>query len=348
MSWNGSEKIPNPQKSVEDFLHDLSNNPKGILYLIIVLVVVAALFTSFYTVQPYEQAVVLRLGKYLRTENPGLHVMIPFGIDRVQKVPTGLRHQESFGFNPDLSSSGGPAGFRGSSQLDDESLMLTGDLNMANVTWVVQYSISDPQQFLFNVRDPRKNIRDIAQAAMRRVVGDRTVNEVLTVGRVAIEEAAREYTQNILSDYKMGVKIDEVQLQDVNPPERVRPSFNEVNAAKQEQEQLINNAEAYRNKVIPEARGRAEEEISRAEGYAAAVLNRARGDASKFSQIVTEYAKAPRATKVRLYLELVEELFARMPALTIVDPSVKGVLPMFTGGGFEKFEVKKPVTGAKE
>ncbi len=209
--------------------------------------------------------------------------------------------------------------------------MLSGDLNVADVQWVVHYRISDPEKYLFRVRDPRRNIRDISQATMRRVVGDRIVNDVLTVGRDQIAKDAMDLTQQILDKYEMGVKIERVILQDVNPPEPVKPSFNDVNAAKQEQEQAINQAEAQYNKVIPEAQGKAEEEISNARGYASAVLNRAKGDAQKITSILKEYRGAPEITRTRMYLDMMEDLFSRFRSVTIVDPNVKGVLPILPG-----------------
>lgn len=208
--------------------------------------------------------------------------------------------------------------------------MLTGDLNVADVEWVVQYRVADPKDYLFNVRDPKKNIRDISQATMRRVVGDRTVSQVLTTGRTEIAAEAKRLSQEILNKYNMGVEIVDVKLQDVNPPEKVKPSFNDVVAAKQEQERTINMAEQEYNSLIPEARGKAEQEISGATGYAQAAVNRSKGDANKFLQLLQEYKKAPTITRKRLYLETVEKLMRRIDAITIVDKEVKGVLPVFT------------------
>jgi modulator of FtsH protease HflK len=292
----------------------------------VVLVVVAAL-TMFYTVQPSEEAVVLRLGKYHATNPPGLHFKLPFGFDKVIKVKTKLVHQDEFGFR-----SSGDRGQRtrySSKYYKNESLMLTGDLNVADVEWIVQYQISDPRKLLFNVRDVNENIRDVSQSIMRRVVGDRTVNSVLTVGRVEVAEEAKKLIQEVLDYYDMGVRIVTVKLQDVNPPEPVKPSFNEVNEAKQEQEKVINNAEKFYNNVIPEARGKAQQKIADAEGYAAELLNHAKGDAENFLAKLNAYKRAPKITRTRLYLETIEELYQRLSEMTLVDSGVKGILPVF-------------------
>ena len=210
--------------------------------------------------------------------------------------------------------------------------MLTGDLNLADVEWAVLYRISDPQKFLFNIRDPIKNIRDISQATMRRVIGDRTVNDVLTTGRQAISDDAEDLTQQVLDGYDMGISIQSIELK-VDFPDPVKPAVNEVNSAKQEQEQAINNAEAAYNKVIPKARGEAEKLVSESEGYATALLNRSTGDADKFKSILASYKQAPEITRTRLYLEVMEELLGRFHAVTIVDPEVKGLVPVFSGIG---------------
>jgi modulator of FtsH protease HflK len=332
MDWNGQDR---PRDGGGFGNNPLGGNPFGkgfddiatvgnILKFLATALICFGLFGSFYTVQPEEEAVVLRLGRYLTTEGPGLHYKIPFGVDRVTKVPTSVVFQESFGFYADSSGPRGRA-------LSDESLMLTGDLNVADVQWVVQYRIADPQLYLFRARDPRKTIRDISLATMRRVVGDRTVNDVLTVGREEIAAAAQEKMQEVLDLYGLGIKIVLVKLQDVTPPEPVQPSFNLVNAAKQEQEQEINRAETHYNRIIPEARGKAEEEITRAQGYVTALLNRAQGDAERIRKLRTQYRKAPEATRLRLYLEAMEEILGQSKGLFLFDPNLKGILPYTPG-----------------
>lgn len=315
-------------QELERLIKKFFNNSKLIFYVIGGLILIIGLYSSFYTIQPDEEGVVLRFGRYHQTTLPGLHVMLPFGIDKTTKVKTKLILQEEFGFR-----SSGTQGSRTSyseASYSSESLMLTGDLNVADVEWITQFQISEPQKFLFNIRNPIQNIRDISEAIMRRVVGDRLVNDVLTVGRTEIALEAKELTQSILDNYDMGVKVVSIKLQDVNPPEPVKPSFNKVNEAKQEQEKAINQAEKYYNKIIPEARGKAEQKIAEAEGFAAAIVNRAKGDAERFSSMLVSYKKAPQITKDRMYIETVERLLTKLDTVTVVDPEVKGLLPVFS------------------
>jgi len=312
---------------VKEFFKLFSENKNFIKYSLLALFLLAGVYTSFYTVQPSEEAVVTRLGRYERTTSPGLHFLAPFGIEIATKVKTKLVLQEEFGFR--TRSTRGDVTSYSKDDFEKESLMLTGDLNVADAEWIVQYQISDPRKFLFTAQNPIRNIRDISEAIMRRVVGDRTVNEVLTTGRVEIAIEAQKLMQEVLDKYDIGIRVITVKLQDVNPPDTVKPSFNEVNAAKQEQEKAINMAEEAYNKVIPEARGKAEETISEAEGYASAVVNRAKGDSERFLLTLKEYRQAPEVTRTRIYIETMQELFGRFKNLTIVDEKVKGLLPVF-------------------
>ncbi|MBU4200494.1 MAG: FtsH protease activity modulator HflK [Verrucomicrobia bacterium] len=301
-------------------------HPKGLAVvfpIIGALILLVAAGTSFYTVEPEEEAVIIRFGRYVSTEPPGLHFKLPFGMDKVIKVPTKRVLQQEFGFRVQEQ------GFSGKSTYNQESLTLTGDLNVADVEWIVQYKIVQPQKYIFNVRDGIKNIRDVSQSIMRRVVGDRLVSDVLTVGRIEIAVEAEKLTQEVLDRYDMGVRIVAIKLQDINPPESVKPAFNEVNEAKQEQEKVINQAEEEYNKVIPEARGKAEQTIRDAQGYATAKVNMAQGDAKRFTARLIAYKNSPQVTRTRLYLEAMEELYGRFKELTIVDDKVKGVLPIF-------------------
>jgi membrane protease subunit HflK len=308
----------------------ISNNTKIVKYALAALFIVFGIYTSFYTVQPSEEAVVIRFGKYDRTTPPGLHFLAPFGIEQAIKVKTKLVLQEEFGFRTRNTTQ--HITDYSKDDFEKESLMLTGDLNVADVEWIVQYQISDPRKYLFAAQDPQRNIRDVSEAIMRRVVGDRIVNEVLTTGRVEIASDAQKLTQEVLDKYDIGIRVITVKLQDVNPPDTVKPSFNEVNAAKQEQEKAINMAEESYNKVIPEARGKADETISNAEGYASAVVNRAKGDSQRFLMTLKEYRQAPEVTRTRIYIETMQELFNRFKNLTIVDEKVKGLLPVFNQG----------------
>jgi modulator of FtsH protease HflK len=289
------------------------------------IIVLFGVFGSFYTVQPDEEAVVLRLGRYTGTKGPGLQFKLPYAIDRVFKLQTKQILQEEFGFRT-ISSSGRTSEYQKRGHRD-ESLMLTGDLNIAEVEWVVQFQIADPYKFLFATSNPQKNIRDVSEAIIRRVVGDRLVNSVFE--RTGMAAESKTLIQDILDRYEMGVRIVAIEFQDVLPPELVRPSFNEVNAARQELEKLINQAEARYNKVIPEARGKAEQTVAQAEGQAQAIINKARGEGEKFKSMLTEYRRAPQVTKDRLYLEAMEGVFSRVEKVRVVDANVNGLLPIF-------------------
>ncbi len=324
MAYNGTS---GPRNDIEELVEILSKNKKTITIVASILTLIVIIYSSFYTVQPDEEAVVLRFGKFINTTPPGLHMKLPFGIDEAIKVKTKLVLQEEFGFRT-RSTQGQRTSYEPRGVVS-ESLMLTGDLNVATVEWIIQFQISDPQKFLFKVRYPIQTIRDISEAIMRRVVGDKLVNDVLTVGRTEIATTSKELTQEILSKYDMGIRVVSVKLQDVNPPEPVKPSFNEVNKAKQEQEQAINQAEKHYNKIIPEARGQAEKKIAEAEGFASAVRNRSKGDAERFLAMLSAYKKAPQVTRDRMYIETLEKIMTRVKNITVVDPEVQGLLPVF-------------------
>ena len=311
----------------EKLKSDFKKNLKPFLTFFVVLLLIFGAMSTFYTVQPDEEAVSIRLGKYTITNGPGLHFKLPFGIDRVIKLQTKRVHQLEFGFRTRDTSAGR---MRFSKNVyENESLMLTGDLNVAEVEWVVQYQISDPFKYLFKTNDPIGNIRDVSESIMRRVVGDRLVTEVLTTGRMDIAVEAKILMQTVLDKYSLGVRVVTVKLQDVNPPERVKPSFNEVNEAKQEQEKVINFAERNYNNIIQEERGKEKKLVTEAMVYATAVVNRAEGDADKFLSILKEYKKAPKITQKRMYLETMEEIFTQVKSFTVVDAKIKGLLPIY-------------------
>ena len=314
-------RLPDP----DEVLRTVKGNQKSLL---LILVVIAAMFagsSSLYTVGPDEEGVVLRFGRFSQTTGPGLKFKLPFGIDEVYKVRTKRIHKAEFGFR---TESAGVQTRYSSRDFSSESLMLTGDLNVADVQWIVQYRISDPKAFLFNVRNVSKNIRDIAEASMRVVVGDRTVTDVLTVGRTEIGARVETKMQESIDRYDMGISIVTVKLQDVNPPKPVQPSFNEVNAAKQEQERLINEARRAYNKAIPSARGEAQKMIAEARGYATERINRARGDAERFAAVYTEYRRAPDVTRDRLYLEAMQAVLPKIERIVVADPKVRSLVPL--------------------
>jgi membrane protease subunit HflK len=292
--------------------------------IVVVAVVVIAIFSTFFQVGAEEVGVVTRLGKYNRTLESGLNFKIPF-IETVHKVAVERQQKQEFGFR--TTSVGVQSTFskRGA---EDESLMLTGDLNLADVEWVVQYRIDKPYNYLFKVRDPDNTLRDISEAGMRQIVGDRTVNEVLTVGRSEIAGKLKILIQELSDEYELGIRVEQVVLQDVTPPEPVRPAFNAVNEAQQEKETLINQAKSEYNKVIPKARGQAEETIQKAEGYATERVNNSRGEVARFNALYSEYIKAPQVTKSRIYLETMQEVVPKLGDKIIMDDKGSNVLPL--------------------
>lgn len=297
---------------------------KNFKYIVLALVVLVAGFSSTFQVGPEEVGLVVQLGRYDRTVNSGLSFKLPF-LEEVYKVPVERQLKQEFGFR---TVQAGVNTRYSQREYDSESVMLTGDLNLGDVEWVVQYRISDPYNYLFKIRNPEETLRDISESSMRRVVGDRTVNEVLTVGRAEVAAEAERMIQKICSQYQMGIQIEQIVLQDINPPEKVKPSFNQVNEAQQERETLINEAKAAYNKVIPRARGQAQETIQKAEGYALERVNTAKGEVSRFNDIYREYLKAPAVTKKRIYLETMEDIIPKMGSKIIVDEKGSNVLPL--------------------
>ena len=295
----------------------------GILVLII-------LFTTVYTVGPEEVGVIVRFGKFERTVSPGLNFKLPLGIESVSKIPVERQLKQEFGFR---TVSAGTRTQYSSDDHTDESLMLTGDLNLADVEWVVQYRINDPYQYLFNVRNAEKTLRDMSESVVRKVVGDRTVNEVLTVGRMEIALRVEQLLQELCDEYENGIKIDQVVLQDVNPPDPVKSSFNAVNEAQQQRETLINQGQSEYNRVIPRARGEAQQLLQQAEAYSLSRVNLARGEAARFSALYAEYVKAPEVTKQRIYLETMSEIMPRIRNKVIVDENGANLLPLLNLNG---------------
>ncbi len=296
------------------------------------LIIVAGilLFSAFFQIDTEEAGVVTRFGKYVRTVEPGLHFKVPF-VEKVYKVPVERQQKLEFGFRTEKP--GVNTEYRRDGSTKDESLMLTGDLNLADVEWVVQYRINDPYQYLFKVRNPELTMRDLTEACMRQVVGDRTVNEVLTFGRTEIGATLEELIQEVCTEYQLGVSIDQVVLQDVNPPEAVKAAFNEVNQAQQEKETLINQAKAEYNKIIPRASGQAQETIQKAEGYATERVNNAEGEVARFNALYSEYVKAPEVTQRRIFLETMSRVLPRLGNVIVTDENGQNVLPLLNIDG---------------
>ncbi len=301
-------------------------NLKAISSIVIAVVAISFIFSLWFTVEPEEVGVVLQFGKYTRTVEPGLNFKLPFGIEQVIKVPVERQLKLEFGFR---STTPGVRTSYSTTKYKEESLMLTGDLNAAEVEWIVQFRINDPYKFLFRVRNAEQTFRDINEAVMRETVGDRTVDEVLTVGRQDVATAVTVMLQELCDQYELGIKVDQVVLQDVNPPERVKPAFNEVNEAQQEREKLINQAKSEYNKVIPKARGEAERTIEESKGYALERVNQAKGEASRFNSIFAEYSKAKEVTRQRIYLETMHDVMQKVGRKLITDEEATGILPFF-------------------
>ncbi|HEM49369.1 MAG TPA: FtsH protease activity modulator HflK, partial [Caldithrix sp.] len=311
---------------------DLSNfkppniSGRNILWIFVAIIILLFIWQSWFTVNPEEVGIILRFGKYTRQAPSGLNFKIPFGVEDVIKVPVERQIKQEFGFR---TLRAGVRSEYAANRFQDESLMLTGDLNAAQVEWIVQYRISDPYKYLFKVRNAETTFRDITEAVMRNIVGDRTVNEVLTVGRQEIALAVEVKIQELCDSYETGIKVDQVVLQDVNPPDEVKPSFNEVNEAQQEKEKLINQARSEYNKVIPKAKGEAQRQIEEARGYALERVNNAKGDAERFKAQFREYARAREVTRQRLYLETLNEVMSKVGRKLITDDKASGILPLF-------------------
>ena len=298
---------------------------KWALPLVVFLTVSFFATTSFYSIDQGEVGVIRRLGKYLTTTDPGLHWKLPFTIDKLDKVKVERVFKEEFGFR---TTEAGVNTKYSTKSFDEEALILTGDLNVLDISWIVHFKIKDPAQLLFNVRNPGETVRDLAEAAMRQVIGDYSVNEVITLRKSEINLAVMEILQGGLDKYQSGIQVDKIELQEVLPPAVVKASFNAVNEAEQEREKVINESwEAY-NKVIPKARGQAEKTIREAEGYALARVNRARGDAAQFLAMWEAYKNDKEVTRRRLYLETVEEVIPKAGKVYIVEPKANGILPL--------------------
>ncbi len=305
---------------------DLGKRGKPV-FLVVVAIVLAIIlaYTAFYTIPPGNQGVLLRFGKYVGLVTPGLHFKVPFGVDTVLKVHTEQVDTESFGFKsirPGIRTQ-----YEKGAATELESLMLTGDLNVIDVEWIVQFRREDPRKYLFNVRDPIMAIRDISESVNRRIVGNRSFDYVLQ-NREEVNKMAQEELQKILDEYQTGIRIVNVRLQNVVPPDPVKGAFNEVNEAQQEKERLINEAQETYNRQIPQAKGEAERAINGARGFALERVNHAKGDVARFSAVLKEYRNAKEVTKQRLYLEAYQTILPNAKEIYIIDSEQKGLLPL--------------------
>ncbi len=294
-----------------------------------VIVLIVLLASGLYSIDADEVGMVMRFGKFVRKTSPGLHIKMPLGIESVSKVRVKKVFKEEFGFR--TLEPGVRTRYSGRNNMD-ESLMLTGDLNVAEVEWIVQYKIKDPYKYLFKIQDVNETLRAMSEAVTRKVVGDRTVTGVLTKERIEIAKEVEVGLQDVLDKYDAGLHIVTVKFQDVNPPEPVRPAFNEVNSAKQDKSKMINQAWEDYNRRIPLAKGEADQLISEAEGYALNRVNRAQGDAALFSKVYAEYRKAPDVTRRRLYLETMDKILPSIEQIYIVDDKQEAILPLLDLG----------------
>ncbi len=314
-------------------------SPIGFVTLFAIFFIASILWSAFYTVPSDSVAVIQRFGKYVKDVPPGLHLKFPLGIDSAKIVPIKRQLKQEFGFA--TPGANDPYQSPRINQGRLETQMVTGDLNAALVEWVVQYRISDPVKFLFEVREPSETLRYVSESVMREVVGDRTVDEVITIGRQEIESEALLKMQALSTKYAMGLSIDQVQLKNIDPPQPVQESFNEVNQAQQQKEKLINEARRDYNKVIPLALGEKDQRIREADGYRLKRINEAEGDAARFNALYEEYIKAPEVTKRRIYIETLQTVLPNIRSKIIIDERTNNVLPLLNLDG--KPDIKQGV-----
>lgn len=302
-----------------------------VVSILVVLILLAIAATSFFSVDQTEQAVVLRFGKYVRTVGPGLQAKLPLGIEKNYNVETAVVKTLTFGYRAtDISGTSLSGAFVNT----DESMMLTGDLNIVDVEWIVQYRINDPQAYLFSVRDKETTIRDISQSVMNQLVGDLPILAIMTSERTNIEYEAQREMQELFDSYGFGIEIVAVKLQNIMPPEgEVQDAFEDVNKAIQDMNTLINEGKQYYNQEIPAAQGEAEKMIAEAEGYAAERINRAEGDTARFNAVRNEYEKNKEITRERLYIETMEDVLTSDGSITLIDSNLENMLPVKAIGG---------------
>ena len=334
--WGGGKQDPPHFGEVfKTLLHQfkkiLPNGRPSSFFTPFILFLLALIFwTAFYTVPSDSVAVIQRFGKYVNNVPAGLHLKMPFGIDVVHIVPVKRQLKQEFGF----TTPGANDPYQSPVSAEwKETQMVTGDLNAALVEWVVQYRISEPIKFLFEVREPSETLRYVSESVMREVVGDRTVDEVITIGRQEIESEALSKMQALSTKYALGISIDQVQLKNINPPQPVQESFNEVNQAQQEKEKLINEARRDYNKVIPLALGEKDQRIREADGYRLKRINEAEGDTARFKALLFEYTKAPEVTKRRIYLETMQAVLPNIRSKIIIDEQANNILPLLNLNG---------------
>lgn len=315
-----SEEKDQSKKNLKSFRF----RPSTIIWIIILAFLVFASFSSFYVVDETEQAVITRFGKYVSTVSSGLHLKMPFGIDKNYNVPVKVVQEEQFGFK--TVKSGRNSEYR--NNILEESSMLTGDLNIVDVEWIIQYRIEDPKQWLFGVYEKEQTIRDISRSAINTLVGDRAILDVMGSERQTIQDQAQQMMNDNFNSLGLGITVIAVQLQNIVPPEGVQEAFEDVNKAIQDMNRLINEGKEAYNAQIPKARGEADQQLQIAEGYAAERVNMAEGDVARFNSVYEEYRRAPRVTKERIYLETMNEIFGADKKPELIDSELKNVLPL--------------------
>ncbi len=299
-------------------------SPAIFLLIVFVAILVAASFSCFFVVDETEQAVITRLGKYEKTVGPGLQFKLPFGLDKSYTVPVKVVQTEQFGFK--TVKGGRDSEYR--NNITSESTMLTGDLNIVDVEWIIQYRIVDPKQWLFGVKEKKQTIRDISRSAINQLVGDRAILDVMGAERSTIETLAQQMMNDNFSQLGLGINVIAVKLQNIVPPSGVQDAFEDVNKAIQDMNRFINEGKEAYNAEIPKAQGEAEQKVQIAEGYASERVNMARGDVARFNSVYDEYKRAPRVTKDRIYLETMEEIFNSDTKPTVIDGKLNNVLPV--------------------
>ena len=323
--------MPERDVSPEKGKINLNMKPSFLWTALIVIIIALSVLSGVYVVDQTEEAVVLTMGKYSRTTGPGLQYKLPLGIERVYKVPTKVIQTMQFGFRTD---SAGIQTVYSSKDYTNESVMLTGDLNIVDVSWIIQYRIVDPQAWLFNVNNKEKTIRDVSQSVINQLVGDRAILNVIGSERINIEDRGIQMIQDIVDSFGLGIQLTTVKLQNIVPPEgEVQDAFEDVNKAVQDMNRLINEGKEAYNTEIPKATGQKQQVIQEAEGYAMERVNRATGDTARFASVLEEYKKSPAVTRDRLYYEMVEEVFGRQTTIDVIDKNLENFLPFKSVGG---------------
>jgi membrane protease subunit HflK len=302
--------------------------PKAIIIVVVVILALITAFSSFFVVDQKEIAVVLLFGRYNRTAEPGLHFKLPFGIEKNYNVPIQVVLKDEFGFRTERP---GVTSIRSAQDFPEESIMLTGDLNIVDVEWIIQYRIVDAYNWLFKVQDRQKTIRDMSQSVINQLVGDRAIFDVIGSERANIEAQGQQLMNELFDKYELGINVTTVKLQNIVPPAgAVQAAFEDVNKAIQDRSRLINEGQEAYNQAIPKARGEAEQLIQQAQGYKIERVNEAQGDVARFLKVLVEYNLNPGVTRTRLYYEMFDQVFKDAENVDLIDKSLQNFIPLKT------------------